>query len=322
MTLANAKADMRTAIAYPALRPIPSPSSGARLRVREITGTDHKRVAQLLAKGFQRPVWYYAQALQRLSQHPAPSGLSKYGFMMEADGIPVGAVLLIFSTFRSGGNTQTRCNVTSWYVEPEYKSYAAVFTSRALRHKDVVYVNISARPAARPIIKAQGFQQYSNGQYVAAPVLHTAPADGSVTIRRVDGRPDVPFEIADQQLLSAHAGFGCMSLWCVTKERAYPFVFVPRVFKGLVPGVQLIYCRDIEDLIRFAGPLGRYLALRGKLVISIDSNGPIAGLIGRYFEGKSPRFFKGPTPPRLGDISYTQAAMFPWPWPKGVSRPA
>ena len=113
-----------------------------------------------------------------------------------------------------------------------------------------------------------------------------------------------------------------MSLWCITKERAYPFVFVPRVFKGLVPGVQLIYCRDIEDLVRFAGPLGRYLALRGKLVISIDSNGPIAGLIGKYIEGKSPRFFKGPAPPRLGDISYTQAAMFPWPWPAGVSRSA
>ena len=112
-----------------------------------------------------------------------------------------------------------------------------------------------------------------------------------------------------------------MSLWCMTKQRAYPFVLLPRRFKRLLPGVQLIYCRDIEDLVRFAGPLGRFLALRGKLVVSIDSNGPIAGLIGKYIEGKSPRFFKGPAPPRLGDISYTQAAMFPWPWPAGVSRP-
>ena len=321
MRSADTKAGMNTALDFSAFRPLTSaPSPGFHLRVREITEADHGRVARLLAKGFQRPVWYYAQALRRLSLHPTPPGLSKYGFVMEADGITVGAVLLIFSAVRSGGNTQTRCNITSWYVEPAYKSYAAVFTSRALRHKDVTYINVSARPAARPIIKAQGFRTYSHGQYVAIPALHAGPADGPARICGIDTPPDVPFETTDQRLLSAHAEFGCMSLWCVTKERAYPFVLLPRLFKRLVPGVQLIYCRDIKDLVRFAGPLGRFLALRGKLVVSIDSNGPIPGLIGKYIEGKSPRFFKGPAPPRLGDISYTQAAMFPWPWPAGVGR--
>ena len=320
MKSADTQTDLSTALDSCALRPVTSAPSSGRLRVREITEADHERVARLLAKGFQRPVWYYAQALSRLSQHATPPGLSKYGFMMEADGIPVGAVLLIFSALRSGGITQTRCNITSWYVEPAYRSYAAVFTSRALRHRDVTYINISARPAARPVIQAQGFRCYSRGQYVAVPALHAGPADGPVRICGIDTPPDVAFETADQRLLSAHAGFGCMSLWCMTKKRAYPFVLLPRLFKRLVPGVQLIYCRDIDDVVRFAGPLGRFLALRGKLVVSIDSNGPITGLVGRYIEGKSPRFFKGPAPPRLGDISYTQAAMFPWPWPKGISH--
>lgn len=293
----------------------PMPSPGVRLRVREIMEPDREGVARLLARGFQRPVWYYARALERLSRHQTPPGRSKYGFLMEADGVPVGAVLLIFSTLRSGENTHTRCNVTSWYVEPAYQSYAAVFTSRALRHKDVTYINVSARPAARPIIKAQGFQLYSGGQYVAIPALR-AGASGLVRICGIHAAHDARFETTDRELLSAHAEFGCMSLWCVTRESAHPFIFLPRVFKRVLPGVQLIYCRNIDDVVRFAGPLGRFLALRGKPVIAIDSNGPIAGLPGRYVEGKSPRFFKGPAPPRLGDISYTQAAMFPWPWPR------
>ena len=296
--------------------------AGVSLRVREITVADHEAVARLLAKGFQRPVWYYAEALKRLSRHPTPPEFSKYGFIMEADGVVVGAVLLIFSTLRSGGNAYTRCNVTSWYVEPEYKTYAAVFTSRALRHKDVTYINISARPAARPIVLAQGFRCYSNGQHVAVPALHLGSIDGPVKICGIDPTPDVPFEASDHELLAAHAEFGCMSLWCATRERAHPFVFLPRRFKGVLPGVQLIYCRDIEDVVRFAGPLGRFLAARGKLVLSIDSNGPIAGLPGRYVEGKSPRFFKGPNPPPLGDISYTQGAMFPWPWYTGQTPAA
>jgi hypothetical protein len=302
--------------------PAPSPSAAVSLRVREITADDHDAVARLLAKGFQRPVWYYAEALRRLSRHPTPPGRPKYGIMMEADGVVVGAVLLIFTAVQSGGQACTRCNVTSWYVEPEYKSYGALFTSRALRHKDVTYINISARPVARPIIQAQGFHCYSNGQHVAAAALHLRSPGGPVKICGVHTTPDAPFDESDQELLKAHAESGCLSLWCVTPERAYPFVFLPRLFKRVLPGAQLIYCRDVEDMVRFAGPLGRYLALRGRLVIAIDSNGPIPGLRGRYVEGKSPRFFKGPNPPRLGDISYTQGAMFPWPWYAGERPPA
>jgi hypothetical protein len=299
----------------------PAPAAGVRLRVRDITEADHEAVAGLLAKGFQRPEWYYAEALKRLSRREAPPGRPKYGVMLEADGVAVGAVLLIFSTLQSDGITSTRCNVTSWYVEPAYKGYAAVFMSPALRHTDVTYNNISARPATRPIILAQGFRHYSSGQYVAVPALHLRSGGGPVKICGIHAVPAVPFETSDQELLAAHAKFGCMSLWCVTPERAYPFVFLPRFFRRVLPGVQLIYCRDIRDIARFAGVLGRHLAARGKLMISIDANGPIAGLRGCYIEGKSPRFFKGPHPPRLGDISYTQAAMFPWPWYTGRRPP-
>jgi hypothetical protein len=306
-------AEAATQTAAPLHQQSPLPSSHVQLRVREITDADRGGVAKLLAKGFQRPFWYYAGALERLSRHSTPPGWPKYGFLMEADGVPVGAVLLIFSNLRSGVNTQVRCNVTSWYVEPAYQSYAAIFTSRALRHREVTYINISARPAARPIIMAQGFQRYSAGQYVAVPALRGGSRDGPVRVCGIHAVSDKQVDKADQELLAAHAEFGCISLWCVTRERAYPFVFLPRVFKRLLPGVQLIYCRDIEDLTRFAGPLGRFLLARGRFVVSIDSNGPVAALPGRYLEGKSPRFFKGPAPPRLGDIAYTQAAMFPWP---------
>jgi hypothetical protein len=291
--------------------PSPSPSVGAQLRVREITQADHETVARLLAKGFQRSGWYYAEALRRMSGHPAPAGHPRYGLLMEADGVVVGAVLLIFSTLQSDGNTHTRCNVTSWYVEPAYRSYAALFTSRAFRDKEVTYINISALPAARPIILAQGFQCYSSGQYVALPALSLRSASGPVKICGIDAVSDVLCDRNDQELLAAHAKFGCLSLWCVTPERAHPFVFLPRLFKRVLPGVQLIYCRDVADIVRFARPLGRFLAARGLIVVSIDSDGPIVGLPGRYLHGRSPRFFKGPDRPRQGDISYTQAAMFP-----------
>jgi hypothetical protein len=282
------------------------------IRVREIGDGDLGEVATLLGKGFQRPSGYYAYALDQLARHPTPAGCPRFGYLMETQGRVVGAILLIFSAFTSTGSCQLRCNVTSWYVEPEYTSYAALFASRAFQRKDVTYVNISARPVARPIIKEQGFAQYSRGQFVAIPALHLR-CDVPAKVISVDAVPDLGVDAADRDLLKAHAEFGCTSVWCVTAERTYPFVFLPRMFKRWMPGVQLIYCRDVRDVKRFARPIGRYLAARGLFLISIDANGPIPNMIGTYLAGKSPRFFKGPACPRIGDLAYTQAAMFPWP---------
>ena len=282
------------------------------IRVREIADHDLGEVAALLGRGFERASGYYAYALAQLARHPTPTGYPKFGYLMETRERVVGAILLIFSAFGGAGSSRIRCNVTSWYVEPEYKSYAALFASRALQRKDVTYINISARPAARPIIKAQGFSQYSRGQFVALPALHLT-CDAPAKVISADAGPDVSVDPADRDLLAAHAKFGCTSVWCVTAERAYPFVFLPRMFKRWMPGAQLIYCRDVKDLVRFAKPIGRYLAARGMFLVSIDANGPIRDMIGTYLEGKSPRFFKGSACPRIGDLAYTQMAMFPWP---------
>jgi len=108
----------------------------------------------------------------------------------------------------------------------------------------------------------------------------------------------------------AHAQYSCVSLWCETSTDAHPFVFLPRLVKGFVPCAQLIYCRSIDDFVRFRGPVGRFLALRGRPFILIDANGPIPGLAGVYFDAVAPKYFKGLSLPRLGDLAYTEAAMF------------
>jgi hypothetical protein len=42
----------------------------------------------------------------------------------------------------------------------------------------------------------------------------------------------------------------------------------------------------------------------------VDANGPVAGLGGRYFAERLPKYFRGPVEPRLGDLAYTEAALF------------
>ena len=124
-----------------------------------------------------------------------------------------------------------------------------------------------------------------------------------------DREPPVPFEAFEWRLLQDHAAFGCTAFWCVTPERAYPFVFRRRLAKGVLPLAQLIYCRDTDDVVRFCGLIGRYLAVRGCPFVVIDASGPIPGLPGIYLDGR-PKFFKGPDKPALGDLAYTEAALF------------
>jgi hypothetical protein len=125
-----------------------------------------------------------------------------------------------------------------------------------------------------------------------------------------DQAPDAPHAPFERDLLAAHAGYGCIGFWCVTRERAHPFVFRPRIVKRVVPCAQLIYCADVADVVRFAGPVGRFLALRGRPFVVIDANGPIEGLLGRYVDGTMPKFFRGPVEPRLGDLAFTETALF------------
>jgi hypothetical protein len=248
-----------------------------------------------------------------LAERPTPKGFPRYGYLLQSDNKIVGAILLIFSTIVSEGSPAIRCHVSSWYVEPEFRPYATLFFSKALKHSNVTYINISARPIARPIIEAQGFVKYSDGQFVAVPALQfiSRSDDGPVEIVEGGRTPSAPFEAFELDLLVTHANYGCISLWCTSPDRAYPFVFQQRLFKGFIPGVQLVYCRDIQDFVRFARPLGLFLALRGKVLVRIDSNGPITGLIGKYFEGMEPRYYKG-LKPRLGDLAYTQTVMVPF----------
>jgi hypothetical protein len=279
------------------------------VRCRQISESDIDGVAVLLAGGFsRRKRQFWLRALSQLRDRKSPVDFPKYGYLLESNGVPVGAILLIFSALGRGAAERVRCNVSSWYVEPEFRGYASMLVSQALRHKNVTYVNVSPAPNTWPIIEAQGFSRYCDGIYVAAPILNLFSGCGRVDVVKAGAESDARFDPADRDLLLQHAELGCISVWCVTDELAHPFVFRPRVVKG-IPCVQLIYCREVQDFVRFAGPLGWYLAVRGRPLVIVDSNAPIAGLAGVFRPGRMPKYFKGPEQPRLGDLAFTEHAM-------------
>jgi hypothetical protein len=281
------------------------------IRCRQIAEADLCGIAALLARGFPRnDRQFWERALAQLARREPPAGLPKYGYLLESSGAPVGALLMICSAMSSSGKLFSRCNLSSWYVEPAFRSYAPLLVTRALANKEATYLNVSPAPNTWPIIEAQGFSRYCDGVFVAMTILNGLFAGGgNVRVFDVRTRPQVDFDPADEEILKQHAELGCLSLWCATPERAYPFVFRPRLARKVVPCAQLIYCRDEADFVRFAGPIGRRLARRGIFFAVVDANGPIPGLIGVYRPGRMPKYFKGPQRPHLGDLAYTEYAV-------------
>jgi hypothetical protein len=265
-------------------------------------------VAELLSRGFRlRPKQYWLRGFKRQADRPRPDGHTPYGFVLEHAGVPVGAVLQIYSSTPSEAGPILRCNLSSWYVEPKYRSYGSLLISSAIKDRSVTYSNISPAPNTWPVVEAQGFAMYCRGEMFTLPALNR-PAEGATIdiVTETSCAADLP----ECDLLQQHAKFGCLSLVLRHGGQCYPFVFQSYRVKRVLPTYRLVYCRDIADCVRFAGNLGRFLLKRGMPLVLVDANRPIPGLVGHYTERRGRKYARGPHMPKLGNLAFSEGVFF------------
>lgn len=280
----------------------------AKTRFRDICKEDASALADLLAKAFPvRSRAYWEHSLAVLGARDVPEGCPRFGYAIESDGRIVG-ILLVICARLDEPQAGVRCNFSSWYVEPDFRGHAALLVAYVMKRlSGATFTNISSERHTRPIIEAQGFVRYSDGTFIAAPLLSRRGHRARVqTWSSVEAEKLPPHE---RRLLADHSGYGCLSLVVTREGRATPLVFRRLRLKG-VPVAQLVWCRDIADMAPLAGAVGRFLARNGMALIAIDSNGPIPGLPGRYFADRAPKYYRGPARPRSGDLSYSELALF------------
>ncbi len=284
-------------------------STSSPLRCRAIAAADLAAVSALLSEGFpDRPQAYWDAALDVLRVRETPEEYPRFGVMLETGGVCVGVLLQIFSRVVEGELSTVRCNVSSWYVTPAFRGYATLLVARAVRHKEVTYVNVSPAEHTWPILEAQGYSRYSDGQFACLPALSLRGVGAHVR-RYVIGERG--FEPPLGSLLDAHTRMGLIVLVCTHGGERAVFAFLPREVKGVGRRVaQLAYCADTSSFTRFAGPLGRWLLAQGLPLVILDAQGPAPGLVGRFFKDRAPKYFRGAHAPRLNDLAYTEAVLF------------
>lgn len=278
---------------------------------RPIEDADLEAVVDCLQRGFpERPRRYWEQGLARMARRIPLQDYPRYGHALALDGRIVGVLLQIYSRREAPGGGSVLCNLSSWCVDKEHRGHASLLHLACVRRKEVTYINISPAEHTRRAIEAFGFRRFTEGRMVAAPLL-SAPRRGVRVVRFVADAAEAALLSPDErQIMREHAEIGCLALVCVEKGRAYPFVFQPRrIFRNLVPCPQLVYCRDVSEFVRCAHAIGRRLLFQSGPFCLLDAIGPVPGLFGRFFPAPVPKYFKGPTPPRLGDLAYTELVI-------------
>ena len=271
------------------------PQQISRVRCRPIGDSDLDGLAELLTRGFpdsRRSYW--TDGFARWRQMPIVEGAPRYGYVLDGGIGPVGVILLISSK----RGDQIIANLSSWYVEPQWRSHSTLMIAAATKLKHVTYLNASPVPHTWRTLQAQGFTPYNFGR----SAVFALPGRGRVS-------QNIPDDLPEAQLLRDHRKLGWISLTVEKDGVVSPFVFKPRwLDKPPVPVMDVMFTRGAEDFRRCAPALAKYFLPRGSLGFLID--GDRTGHVSHYVEGKEPRYFKGPYRPVLGDLAYTEKVIF------------
>lgn len=286
----------------------------AKIRCRQIAGSDLGAVAALLNEGFpRRRLKHWQAGLDHMASRPVPTNTPQFGYCLESDGRLVGVILMICSGRPMCGENASFINLASWYVKPEYRPYAHQLAAMALKNRTATYTNVTAAPSTWAVVEQQGYTKYCSGLFFAWAAL-ARPAPG-VTIHRfstVSGRTDVR-ALHDFELLQRHANWGCTVLIVEEMGKLQGYVFRRFAMRsGLLklPAKIVIHAPSQDEVARLAGNLGRYFARRAAPILVMDADGPISRLKGVYTEKRGRKFFKGPHQPALCQLADTEFAIF------------
>jgi hypothetical protein len=277
---------------------------------RPIEERDIPSVVDCLVRGFpERARGYWTRGLDVLARRPHVADFPRYGHLIEAESGVVGVMLQIFST--RDGLAAPRCNLSSWCADPDYRGYAHALHARSVGRREVTYLNISAAPHTVSGLSAVGYRRYAEGQFIFAPLLARGAAGARVVDFASDGAEARLLSPHERDLIADHAALDCVTLIGLKDGAARPLVFQLRsIWRRTTPCFHVIYCRELSDLAEFSGAIGRYFAARGRFIGVVDANGPIAGLTGKFFGDREPRYFKGPSTPPTCDLAYTELVVF------------
>ncbi|TDR94679.1 acetoacetate--CoA ligase [Enterovirga rhinocerotis] len=141
------------------------PTGAEATSIRAARPEDLDEICALLDRGF--PGGHVARSeWRRIAATRWTEDDLGYGLVLLAGGQIVGFLGTLFADRpRDDGTTALVCNLTSWYVEPAYRSAGALLMAAAMRRRDVIYTSLTPAPTVEPILSGIGFTPYAHLEF-------------------------------------------------------------------------------------------------------------------------------------------------------------
>jgi acetoacetyl-CoA synthetase len=170
------------------------------------------------------------------------------GFVLVDGEDTVGFLGTVYARRQTAKGTSVVCNLTSWYIRPEYRGWGTALLAAALRDESITYTALTPGPASRKVFKALRFAPLAERRIVMPPLLHAETLRGprpaiSFDPRTVRGALDE----RQRRVFDDHAPHDCLQLvlqagseqaYIVVKRRA---MSLQRLLRSLPTDVKFPY---------------------------------------------------------------------------------
>ncbi|WP_302479739.1 acetoacetate--CoA ligase [Roseicella sp. DB1501] len=238
--------------------PAPALAAPNAPRIRPATAADVEPLCRFLAEGFGRADMP-PERWRRLFEHGWSDGSESGGMLLLAGETIVGFIGTVRARHPLRGGARL-CNLSSWYVHPDYRGWGIALLVAALGEEDRSWTSFTPSTLSQQAFAALDFRRLDTGRLFLPPLAHP----GTLAARglRIDCAPEVVRSLLDpaaRQVFDDHAPFGCLQMvardaaeqaYLVFKRRRQPLPGRLGRLPVLLPYSELLYCSAPSVLAR------------------------------------------------------------------------
>ncbi len=238
-------------------------SNPAGPHIRPADLLDVEPLCRFLDQGF-REHGVPAAAWPRLFDYAWTGVKPDLGFVLTDGDEIVGFLGTVYAERHNASQTGLICNLTSWYVRPEYRGWGTALLAAAIHARALTYTTFTPGPLSRQVLKGMQFTKLDRSRIFMPPLLHADTLRGPRPLLSFD--PDTVrglLDAAQRKIFDDHAPYDCLQLvLSAGSERAYMvvkrrFVSLRRLHRRVpaaarLPYSEVLYCSQ-------PGLLGRHI---------------------------------------------------------------
>jgi len=215
--------------------------------IRPVTPADIEPLCRFLHQAFTRvplPAW------RPLFDYPWLDDKPDLGHLLTVGNEIVGFLGAIYASRKIRGKAGVVCNLTSWYVRPQYRGRGVELLDAAIRKEHVTFTALTPAPAVIPMLEAMGFARLNTRKIELPPLLHVDTLRARGVLISFDPER-VRRSLDDEQRLifDDHARYDCLLL-SATVGSEHAFLVVKRRAGGKIAYSEILYCSNPALLAR------------------------------------------------------------------------